>query len=107
MIPRIVHHVWPGEDPFRAEFHRFRASWIDHHPDWSLLFWRLDNMPRSQMLDASLRILLDDRYSVTPKADILRFEVLRIHGGLYVDTDMECLRSFNRFLSHDFFCGWE
>ena len=33
-------------------------------------------------------------------ADILRLEILYTHGGVYLDTDLECLRSLDDVLGH-------
>lgn len=106
MIPKIIHHVWPGEDPFREKFHAWRESWMKLHPDWTFYFWRTSNLPE-KINQVAQQIILDPRYAITPKSDVLRFEVLRIYGGIYVDTDMECLKSFDNFLNLDFFTGFE
>lgn len=105
MIPKIVHHVWPGEDPFKPELHRFRQSWMQHHPDWTFRFWRTD---LGEGASEEVRALLaDPRYSAVVKSDVARFEVLRLHGGLYADSDMECLRPFDDLLGDACFCGRE
>lgn len=105
MIPKWIHHVWPGSDPFRAEFHRFRASWFAHHPDWNFSFSRTGFGDR---LSGEVRSFMDDpRYTAVVKSDVLRFELLRAYGGIYADTDMECLRPFEPLLGNDFFCGYE
>jgi hypothetical protein len=40
------------------------------------------------------------------KSDILRYEILYQRGGVYVDTDYECVSSFNNLASNSqFFCG--
>jgi mannosyltransferase OCH1-like enzyme len=39
------------------------------------------------------------------KSDILRMEVLRQYGGIYVDTDFECLKPFNDLMYLKFFTG--
>lgn len=106
MIPKIIHHVWPGEDPFREKFHRWRETWMKFHPDWNFLFWRTSNLP-DNLNPLAREIILNPSYAITPKSDILRFEVLRIYGGIYVDTDMECLKSFDTFLNLDMFSGFE
>lgn len=104
MIPPVIHHVWPGEDPFRVELHRFRGSWLAHHPDWTLRFWRTDLGD----IDGEVRALLaDTRYSVVVKSDVARYELLRLYGGIYVDTDMECLRSFDDLRGAACFLGRE
>ncbi len=56
MIPKIIHHVWPGADPFKAKYHEWRLSWMRHHPDWQFRFWRgneptLDTLTRQAMAD--------------------------------------------------------
>lgn len=104
MIPRCVHHVWPGPDPFRPELHDFRASFVRHHPDWSFRFWRT----QADGLAPEVQALLGDpRYTVVVKSDVLRYELLRLHGGVYVDTDVECLKPFDPLLGDAFFCGRE
>ncbi len=105
MIPKVIHHVWPGEDTFRPEMHRFRQSWMQHHPDWTFRFWRTD--PGDGASEEVRALLADSRYSVVVKSDVLRFEVLRLHGGVYADTDLECLRPFDDLLGDIFFCGRE
>ena len=39
------------------------------------------------------------------KSDIFRYEILYRYGGLYIDTDFECLKSFNDLTHLDFFTG--
>jgi mannosyltransferase OCH1-like enzyme len=106
MIPKIVHHVWPGDDPFKEKFHNFRFSWMKNHPDWTFQFWRLDNLPKKINPEVK-EILLSKDFAITPKSDILRFEILRLYGGIYTDTDMECLKSFDNFKGLNLFAGYE
>jgi len=106
MIPKIIHHVWPGADPFRKKFHTWRTSWMKKHPDWTFYFWRLDNLPDS-ISPAVKAAANDPGFALCPKSDMIRFEIVRLFGGIYVDTDMECLRSFDPFLDHEFFSGYE
>ena len=106
MIPKIIHHVWPGNDHFRERFHAWRNSWMQHHPDWTFYFWRLDNLPSN--MNPEVRAAANDPgFAVCPKSDMIRFEMVRLFGGIYVDTDMECLRPFDQFLEHSFFSGYE
>jgi inositol phosphorylceramide mannosyltransferase catalytic subunit len=109
MIPRILHHVWPGRDSFR--YASWRESWLRHHPDWTFLFWRLED----PLLSAALRhsrtqeLLARTDLSVTVKSDVLRWHVLCEYGGVYADTDMEALRSLERLLTPEkgLFCAPE
>lgn len=40
------------------------------------------------------------------KSDVLRYEILQQFGGIYVDCDFECLKSFDSLLSCNFFSGF-
>lgn len=109
MIPRIIHHVWPGTDEFRPQFHEWRASWMRLHPDWTFLFWRLGDPLTGLSVDDErvARLLADPLYSVVVKSDILRLHVLDRYGGVYVDTDFEALRSLDPLLGVPCFFGDE
>ncbi|HEX6712895.1 MAG TPA: glycosyltransferase [Thermoleophilaceae bacterium] len=100
MIPKILHHIWVGPDPFPAEFAAYRESWKKHHPSWEFRFWSEDNLPeelRREEVRERLR-------TPAERADILRLEVLYQEGGVYVDTDFECLRPIDDLIEGaDFF----
>ena len=53
--------------------------------------------------------LFDRATSYARKADIARYEVIRRFGGVYLDTDMECLRPIDELITEDvsFFAGRE
>ena len=63
---------------------------------------KLENFPM-----VNKKAFLESRnYGV--KSDIARYEILFQMGGLYVDTDMECLKSMDAFhLNCDFYAGFE
>ena len=85
-------------------------EWRQHHPDWTFVLWN----------DASLfwlkhRDLYDRASEIVPadavwqfRADIARYEILNIHGGLYVDCDTFPLQSLDVALEgHDAWAAWE
>jgi inositol phosphorylceramide mannosyltransferase catalytic subunit len=89
LIPRIFHQIWVGPDPFPPEYERYQRSWCDRHPGWELRFWTEQNLPAPfRRSEAAERLR-----SPAERANILRLEVLWQFGGVYVDTDFECLRS--------------
>jgi len=73
-------------------------SWRHYHPDWTFVIWTLHNLPPMINHDQ-----FHDSQNVGQKSDILRYEVLHAYGGLYVDTDFECLRSIEPLVK-DFDC---
>lgn len=80
-----------------------RQTWIDRHPDWDLRVWRLEDLTwlRNQSL-------FDRAVPYSQKADFARYEVVHRFGGVYLDTDMECLRPIDTLLEGiEFFAGRE
>ncbi len=89
LIPRVFHQIWLGPDRLPDEYARYQQTWLDHHPDWQLHLWTEDNLPhplRRPEAAEKLRVPAE-------RANILRLELLWRHGGVYLDTDFECLRS--------------
>jgi inositol phosphorylceramide mannosyltransferase catalytic subunit len=105
MIPKIIHHIWPGTDPFRENFHEWRLSWMRCNPSYSFMFWNMSNMPFSRFTKAGAKMAKSDLFYLS-KADLCRYEILYLFGGIYVDIDMECLESFDPLLNTDSFIGW-
>ena len=103
MIPRTIHQIWLGPDPLPEEHRPWIESWKRHHPDWEHRMWTEDNLPA----DPVRREVLDRLRIPVERADILRLEVLYRHGGVYVDTDVECLRPLDDVLAGESFVGVE
>jgi mannosyltransferase OCH1-like enzyme len=97
LIPRLFHQIWLGREALPAEYGRRRASWLEHHPGWELRFWTEGNLPGPRELR---RVESSERLR-TPweRADIFRLEVLWRFGGVYIDADLECLRSIEPLIA--------
>ena len=103
MIPRLLHQVWVGAHPMPEEFADYRESWRRHHPSWEMRLWTEESLP-----DDLVRPEVYERLrSPAERSDIIRLEVLYRFGGVYVDTDVECLRPIDPLVeeSGDFFVG--
>lgn len=84
----MIHRIWLGGNPLPAEFERYGETWREHHPGWELRLWTDSNLP-----ELEYRELFDQGRNPAERADVLRQELLLRFGGVYVDTDVECLRS--------------
>ena len=92
-IPRIIHRVWPGSDTMPEEYRRYGESWALHHPEWEMRLWTDADAPELECVDAMSRAR-----TYVERSDLIRYEVLRRHGGVYVDTDFECLKPIDPLL---------
>jgi mannosyltransferase OCH1-like enzyme len=68
-----------------------------HNPDYEFMFWTDNNLPCLQNQE-----LFDKSHHVAMMSDVLRYELIYQFGGIYSDTDVECLKSFNDLLDCDF-----
>ncbi len=89
-IPKIFHFIWIGKEQLPIVYQDYFESWIKGHPDYIFCFWNDDNIPKlvyQELYDKS------SRYAM--KADILRYELLTIFGGVYVDCDFLCCKNID------------
>lgn len=103
-IPKIIHQIWLGSSfPLRCK--ALQSSWHKHHPDWEYRLWTDDDIAAFQL---SNQKAYDAALTYGEKSDIARYEILYRCGGLYIDTDFECVRSFDLLHQQcDFYAGLE
>jgi len=89
-IPKIIHQIWLGS-PVPESFKELQQSWIDHHMErgWLYKLWTDEDVAQMNLYNQEFYDATDN-YGV--KSDILRWEILCIFGGVYVDMDYECLQ---------------
>lgn len=101
MIPRTFHRVWIGPNPMPEAFRRYGESWTDRHPGWEMRLWTEADLGALDLPEAYGHARHDSE-----RSNILRYLVLRARGGVYVDTDFECLKPIDPLLEGlDFFVG--
>lgn len=103
-IPKIIHQIWVGTNPFPEKYKQWVRTW-QSMPGWTYKLWTDADVQDFPMIN---RELYYKEKNFGTRADILRLEILYREGGLYVDTDFECLRpELFEILnsSYDFYCG--
>lgn len=103
MIPKIIHHIWIT-GPFK--YRDFRLSWMWHNPTYDFRFTTFDNLELTMDMDA-IKILSNSKVFFLLKVELLKWYILYKYGGIYADTDMECLKPFNELLRVSSFAGIE
>jgi len=118
IIPKVIHFIWIGPNPFPQESVQNVYSWVENHPRWTVKFWtdRKRPLPHPKMeiqlisdfQFESLRDYFEDSDNYAEKSDLLRYEILNQEGGLYVDHDVKCFKPFTPFhYNFDLYCGLE
>eukprot|EP00043_Microstomoeca_roanoka_P014219 m.140243 g.140243 ORF g.140243 m.140243 type:complete len:780 (-) comp15959_c3_seq2:432-2771(-) len=92
-IPKIFHVIWFGQcSNLSLRKYESIMSWLRYHPDWELKFWTEDDL-RAEKL--TLQSAIDTAKSYAQKSDIARVEIVARYGGIYVDSDLECLENID------------
>lgn len=95
-IPKIRHGIWLDE-PLPEQHREWWNLFAEMHPDWELRLWT-DSAELGWMETHDL--FLQCR-TWAGRADLLRFELMRKLGGVYIDTDVETLKPFDPLLEGD------
>jgi mannosyltransferase OCH1-like enzyme len=104
-IPPIVHQIWLGSE-VPEKYRAWMESWMEIR-GWKYMLWTDEEVRNFQMQNRDLFELSENWGE---KSDIFRLEVLFKYGGVYVDTDFECIRPecFEKLhKGFDFYIGFE
>lgn len=90
-IPKIIHQVWIGGTQVPGVFEPFMQSWVDKHlgRGWVYKLWTDADVAQLKLYNQSY---YDTSDNVGVKSDILKWEIVYRYGGVYIDTDFECLQ---------------
>ena len=104
-IIRKIHYCWFGRGEMPKLVERCIASWRTHMPDWEYRLWTEDNFDVTTAPRYVQEAYAAKKYAFV--SDYVRLWALEREGGLYLDTDVEVLRSFDPLLSDIAFIGLE
>lgn len=104
-IPKKIHYCWLGKNEKPKSVQKFIDSWSDALPGYEILEWNEDNYN----LEGTCRYVREaaDKKKWAFVSDYIRLDVLNKYGGIYLDTDVEILKSFDDLLPNDFFVSSE
>ena len=102
-IPRIIHYCWFGGNPIPEKLQRYMDTWHRYLPDYEIRRWdesNYDVRKNSYMREAYER----EYWGFVP--DYARLDIVYEHGGIYLDTDVEVVKSFDDMLACKAFFGF-
>lgn len=103
-IPKRIHYCWFGGGELPENYRNYIESWKKYCPDYEIIRWDESNY------DVSKNRYMKQAYDHRKWAfvsDYARVDVIWQYGGIYLDTDVELISSFDEFLKWDMFCGFE
>jgi mannosyltransferase OCH1-like enzyme len=101
MIPKNFHVVWLGNEKpyFTKEQLNDINTWMAYNPDFRLYVW--NDVSRE---DESI-VRHFNMGKLAAASDLFRLKVLYEYGGIYLDDDITCYKSFEPLLSNECFFG--
>lgn len=104
MIPKVIHYCWFGRNPKPELVQKCMASWKKHCPEYEIKEWNEDNF------DVNACDYIKEAYENKKWAfvsDYARLYVIYHEGGIYLDTDIELIKSLDGLLKHKAYFGYE
>lgn len=101
MFPKIIHQIWLGRKPFPEMGEAWTASYRKFMPDWEIKRWSDADLPELAERLRCPHLVLDERLGMGIRCDVLRYEIVRLFGGLYMDHDIEIFRPLDEILIED------
>lgn len=103
-IPKTIHYCWFGRGKKPKIAKKCIKSWKKYLPDYEIIEWNEDNF------DINSNLYVKQAYEAKKYAfvtDYVRLYALYNYGGIYMDTDVEVLKSLDKFLEYNAFTGFE
>lgn len=104
MIPKKIHYCWFSGDNYPDEIRKYLNSWKRMLPNYEFIHWDAEKA-RATGLEWVIDALDDHRWAFA--SDAVRLYALYNEGGIYLDTDVELLKSFDDLLDRKNFFGYE
>ena len=103
-IPKTIHYCWFGRGKKPKIAKKCIKSWKKYLPDYEIIEWNEDNF------DINSNLYVKQAYEAKKYAfvsDYVRLYALYNYGGIYMDTDIQVLKSIDKLLENEAFTGYE
>ena len=103
LIPKKIHQIWLGKKGIPRKSIDWMHSWKKFNPDWEYILWDEEKIKDLQVSEFNV---YSKELNPGYRSDILRYIILNKFGGLYADTDFECLKPIpSSILNYKFVAG--
>ena len=104
MIPKIIHFCWLSGEDYPPLVKSCIDSWKQCMPDFEIKLWSTNEIDINKNLWLK-QAFENKKYAFA--SDYIRFYALYNYGGIYLDADVEVLKSFSPLLSRKYIIGEE
>lgn len=103
-IPKKIHYCWFGHGEMPKQFKDNIETWKKFCPEYEIVRWDESNydISKNEYMRQAYEM---KKWGFVP--DYARLDIVYEHGGIYLDTDVELVRSLDELLKYKLFCGFE
>lgn len=103
-IPKTIHYCWLSGEPFPEDVRKCINSWTEKLPDYRIKLWDKNSFDCG-ICTYTRQAMERQKYAFV--SDYVRLHALYHEGGIYLDSDIEVLKSFDGLLGNKAFTGFE
>lgn len=104
MIPKIIHYCWLSNDKIPDDLAHYMQTWEKYLVGYKFMLWNFDRFPKSRSKWVSEAF---DNKKYAFAADYIRLYAVYTYGGIYLDMDVEVLKSFDPLLQLNSMLCWQ
>ena len=102
LIPKVIHYCWFGGNPIPEKYKYWMKTWKKYCPDYEIVEWNESNY------DYKKNEYMYEAYKAKKwgfVTDYARLDIIYENGGIYLDTDVEIIKSLDDLLYQKAFAG--
>jgi hypothetical protein len=104
MISKIIHYCWLSDDPIPEIFNNYINTWKLILSDYEFILWNFERFDINSSIWVK-EAFENKKYAFA--ADYIRLYAVYNYGGIYLDMDVQVLKTFNPFLNMKTLIGYE
>lgn len=104
LIPPVIHYCWFGRNEMPELYQNCIASWRKYCPNYEIVEWNEDTC------DFDSNSFAREAYEAGKYgfvSDWFHLKIIYEYGGIYLDTDVELLKSLDDLRREEAFCGMQ
>lgn len=105
---QTIHRFWGGPEPIPDNYREFGEQWEALNPGWKHILWTEETILQDGIINKDVwddlaipaqGFGLDEIALATQRADVIGYEIVYKHGGLYVNTDIQPVRPIQHLIN--------
>lgn len=101
-IPKVIHQI---QEETQSQFPELSQSWVENHPLWQYKLWSLYDIKELIHCEfPHFATFCDNNLNNELLLEISRYFILYHEGGIFVDSDIECIEPFDDIVKNKQCC---